>query len=116
VASNKNRKKLLIMTRDDLNCMIDAANCMLAKTSISEAYRKKIESAKAGAKAELHKLDVNDFIVYLDQLTATDKSIEAAYDLQFNISIGGHSITFPFSVRPYNAILDMLKDYYDDEL
>jgi predicted AAA+ superfamily ATPase len=102
------------MNEDQLICMIEAADCMLSKTNISEEYRSRIESAKAGAVQELHKLRVKNFIVFLDQLTASEQSMAYAEEQQFKFMFDGHVLGIPFNPTVYDGLLDLLKDYYDE--
>jgi hypothetical protein len=102
------------MNEDLLKCMIEVADCMLSKTDISEEYRSKIEYAKAGAVEQLHKLRVNNFIVYLGQLTATEQSMALAETGKFKIFFDGQGVTIPFNPVVYDGLLDLLKYYYDE--
>ena len=104
------------MNKDQLRLLVDAADCMLAKTNVSEEYRNKVRQARAAALDEILKQDVEDFIAYIDQLTATESTIEAAYDLQFTITLGDRSVKIPFSATPCIGIHDMLLAYLTDEL
>lgn len=64
-----------------------------------------------------HEEAVRSYKQFLENLMPADEEgILALYDTHIHIIVGDKLLTLPFSATPYNAVVDLLNEYIENEL
>lgn len=108
------------MTKHELQITLEQADCMLAKTNVSDDYRREMRAVKMHCELEIEKLDLIEFNEHLKQfLSKLDDTSDEAHEkfakIPWTITVDGKTLTISNCAAIYNgiesAVTEMLSDY-----